>query len=505
MEASQEIAQALSRIKAIAKSNGAAIIRSQQMERKDRELLVRTKWLYEIIQGWYMLVRPDVMPGDSSIWYANFWDFLKVYLAHHFGDQYCLSAESSLDLHTGASLIPKQVIVMSAKGGGVPQELPYQTSIFVYAAPDRIPDERLVIHGLQTMSLPYALCKVAATYFQKNPKESEIALSLIRTAEELTSVLVKYGFKSAATRLIGAYEFLGNRKMVEQLEHDLSELGWRTKGENPFESAQPTLNTPRLKSPYVGRILSLWQDYREKVIACFPKPKRLPKKPDTYVNQLFDLYQKDAYNSLSIEGYQVDEELIERVQSNQWNPDFESHDLETRNTLAARGYYEAFLEVEKSILKLWQGRNPGEIIESDLKKWYQTLFAPNVRAGLLRKEEILGYRKHPVYIRNSRHIPLPQEALVDAMETLFECLKHEEHPAVRAVLGHYIFVYIHPYPDGNGRIGRFLMNVMFASGGYPWTIVEVKNRARYIAALETAGVDQDIEPFAKFIAESMGI
>ena len=51
------------------------------------------------------------------------------------------------------------------------------------------------------------------------------------------------------------------------------------------------------------------------------------------------------------------------------------------------------------------------------------------------------------------------------METLFECLKNETHPAVRAVLGHYVFVYIHPYMDGNGRLGRFLMNTMFVSGG----------------------------------------
>jgi Fic family protein len=36
---------------------------------------------------------------------------------------------------------------------------------------------------------------------------------------------------------------------------------------------------------------------------------------------------------------------------------------------------------------------------------------------------------------------------------------------VRAVLGHQLFGYIHPYPDGNGRMARFLMNVLLASGG----------------------------------------
>ena len=37
--------------------------------------------------------------------------------------------------------------------------------------------------------------------------------------------------------------------------------------------------------------------------------------------------------------------------------------------------------------------------------------------------------------------------------------------AVRAVLGHFFFVYIHPYMDGNGRMGRFVLNAMLASGG----------------------------------------
>ena len=39
-------------------------------------------------------------------------------------------------------------------------------------------------------------------------------------------------------------------------------------------------------------------------------------------------------------------------------------------------------------------------------------------------------------------------------------LTQEAEPSVRVVLGHFIFVYVHPYMDGNGRIGRFLMNVI---------------------------------------------
>ena len=55
--------------------------------------------------------------------------------------------------------------------------------------------------------------------------------------------------------------------------------------------------------------------------------------------------------------------------------------------------------------------------------------------------------------------------------------------------------------DGNGRMGRYLMNVMLASGGYPWTVIPVEQRTTYMQALEQASVEQDITSFAKFIAE----
>jgi Fic family protein len=60
---------------------------------------------------------------------------------------------------------------------------------------------------------------------------------------------------------------------------------------------------------------------------------------------------------------------------------------------------------------------------------------------------------------------------------------------------------VHPYPDGNGRIARFMMNAMLASGGWSWTVVRVEDRAAYLAALDRASIDMDIAPFARFIAE----
>ena len=91
-------------------------------------------------------------------------------------------------------------------------------------------------------------------------------------------------------------------------------------------------------------------------------------------------------------------------------------------------------------------------------------------------------------------------AVSDLMPLFFELLENEEDSGARVVLGHFMFVYIHPYSDGNGRMGRFLMNLMLASGGYPWTIIPVDQRQRYMQSLESASVEQNIKPFAEFLA-----
>jgi Fic family protein len=244
--------------------------------------------------------------------------------------------------------------------------------------------------------------------------------------------------------------------------------------------------------------MNLWSDFRPIIIEHFPKSLDLSEKGFEYLKELKELYVKDAYNSLSIEGFQVDAELIQGVCGNDWDSD-----CDESNALAARGYYEAFLEVEKTVAKILEGESSGEIIAKELQQWVQKLFSPSVQAGILKPTDLLGYRRHQVYIRNSCHVPFPREALLDGMEALFDCLKNETHPGVRAVLGHFFFVYIHPYMDGNGRLGRFIMNAMLASGGYPWTVIQVRNRSRYLAALEKASVDQDIVPFTLFVAEEM--
>jgi len=55
------------------------------------------------------------------------------------------------------------------------------------------------------------------------------------------------------------------------------------------------------------------------------------------------------------EGYRVTTDLIERVRSGTWNPDGSEQDREQRNAMAARGYWQAFQFVQKSIAKVLKG------------------------------------------------------------------------------------------------------------------------------------------------------
>jgi hypothetical protein len=216
-----------------------------------------------------------------------------------------------------------------------------------------------------------------------------------------------------------------------------------------------------------------------------PESARLARDINAYMKRVGDAFVTDAYHSLSIEGYRVTTELIERIRSGTWNPEADEEDREQTNAMAARGYWQAYQAVQRSIGRVLRGENPGLIADEDHGTWYREMFTPSVTAGLLKPANLAGYRTGQVYIRRSMHVPLNRDAVRDAMPALFDLLREEKDPAVRAVLGHFVFVYIHPYMDGNGRMGRFLLNLMLASGGYPWTVVPWEI-ARFIWKLSKA-------------------
>ncbi len=497
---SEKLAESLEILHGLQNAKGAAAIRAKDMTRVHRERLLANGFLQEVIKGWYIPSRPDEKSGESTAWYASFWRFAAIYLGTRFGKNWCLSPEQSLSLHGGNWTVPRQLAVRSPRGKNNVTKLPHGTSMLDLKAALPPPADREQKDGLRIYSLEAALIDCSPQYFASQATDARAAMAIIRDGSGLLAELLEGGHSTIAGRLAGAFRNGGRERIADEIVKTMSAAGYTVRETDPFND-RPALGLPaREASPYVNRIRLLWQKMREPVIARFPKAPGLPRNVDAYMKGVEKAYVTDAYHSLSIEGYRVSTELIERVRSGSWNPDANDRDRNEHNAMAARGYFQAFQVVEESIGRVLKGENPGVVAEEDHRAWYREMFAPSVTAGILKPADLAGYRNSQVYIRQSMHVPLNRDAVRDAMPAFFDMLAEERDPAVRVVLGHFLFVYIHPYIDGNGRMARFLMNTMMAAGGYPWTVIPLPEQKAYMASLEKASVGEDIGPFAHFLA-----
>jgi hypothetical protein len=494
----EKLANSLEALEAL-QAKGVVAVRSSDLSRTDRERLLQNGFLKDVMKGWYIPARPEEHTGESTGWYASFWDFCAAYLEKRFEDQWCLSPEQSLFLHIGLRTVPRQLLVRAPKGRNNPTALPHNTSLFELRA--ELPPEgsRETLHGLRAYTLPAALVHCGAPLFAENAAEARAALAMIQDSSDVLAILLEGGHSTIAGRLAGAFRNIGRGRIADEIVSTMKSTSYTVRETDPFEKPAPFTLTAREPSPYVTRTRLMWHEMREKIIPLFPAAPKAQSEIKPYMQRVEDAYVTDAYHSLSIEGYRVSAELIEGVRAGNWNPDNTQEDREQRNALAARGYYDAFQAVKKSVEKVLKGENAGKVTGREHADWYRELFAPSVTAGLIRAADLAGYRSGPVFIRNSHHVPPSRETVRDMMPLLFDLLTEEQEPSVLVVLGHFVFVYIHPYFDGNGRMGRFLMNVMLAAGGYPWTVIPVQRRNEYMDALEAASVDGNIEPFARFL------
>ena len=501
--ASEKLAQSLSVLKAV-QDSGRIAVRTSDMSRIHRERLLKNGFIQMVMKGWYISTKPDEAPGGSAAWYVSFWGFCADYLNIRFGRSWCLSPEQSVRLHTRNWTVPRQLMVRSPKGANKPVRLLHDTSVFDLRL--SLPEESDIIEmkgkgfdGLRVMSLPAALIACAPSLFTTQPLELRLALNAVADASDILRKLLKGGHSTVAGRLAGAFRNIGRDRIADQIVDTMRSAGHTVFESDPFEGKTNITFGTREISPYVNRIRMMWDELREVVTDHFPKASGSVADITTCLERIDGIYASDAYNSLSIEGYRVSPELVKRVRKGDWNPD--GTDRENRNALAARGYWQAFQAVKLTIVDVLEGKNAGKAVGDDFSKWYQELFGPSVVAGIINAADLAGYRGGPVYIRGSMHTPPNYETVRELMPVFFELLRKEESSEAKAVLGHFIFVYIHPFMDGNGRMARFLMNVMLTAGGHPWLIVPLERRAEYMSVLEMASVEHDIAPFTKFLAE----
>ena len=498
---SNKLAASLAKLHAL-QADGRRVFQSEELPRVHRERLRTQGFLSAIMKGWIIATGPGVEPGDSTPWHASFWEFCARYCEDRFGKDWHLSPEQSLLLHAENTLVPTQVVVYSPKGTNNTLKLLLGTSLYDLKHKQRPPTADLTVtDGLRIFVPAAALTKVPEDFFTRHPVDVQVTLAAIKDPSDVLSRLLEGGHSAVAGRIAGAFRRVGRSNFADEIMKTMKGAGYDVRESDPFTPQQAFNPLPHGTTPIVGRIQALWSSLRDAVMDGFPQAPGLPKDTEAYLRFVDEIYQSDAYHSLSIEGYRVTPELVERVRAGNWNPAAYEADRQNKDALAARGYWQAFQNVKRTVAKIITGRDAAALVRTAHRDWYRELFAPSVAAGLSSPASLAGYRNHPVFLRGSRHVPPRAEAVTDAMAALFDLLEGENEPSVRAVLGHWLFGYIHPYHDGNGRMARFLMNAMLASGGYPWTVIRVEDRTAYLQALESASIDGDIRPFATFIAQ----
>ena len=512
MPPNPHLAAALEELRVL-QATGARVFASSELKRSTRTLLVKHGFLQEVMKGWLISSSTGTRAGDTTPWFASFWEFCRRYCDARFDAAWHVSPEQSLLLHAENAAVPRQVVIYSPRANNDRIDLPHRTSLFALKVEAMLsPGELAERAGVRVFTVEAALVNALPSFFADHPVDARVVLGAIRDPAPLVAQLLEGRQPIVGGRLVGALRHIGNVAAADEMAAALKSADIDIRVSDPFDDSAeaPAAGSARAAaragfrpaSPIVARLRELWKRSRDAAAAHAPeKPARKPARA-TYAKHVDDIYTQDAYHSLSIEGYQVTPDLIERVATGSWSPGTSDRDRQDANALAARGYWQAFQHVRDSAIAILQ---TGDVttIRRSYREWYRELFSPHVAAGLLAARLLAGHRTGPVYLRGSRHVPPRAEIVGEAMATLFDLVEAEPDPFVRAVLGHWLIGYVHPFPDGNGRIARFVMNALLAAGRYPWTVIRVDDRSTYLSALESASVEGDVTPFAAFVARQV--
>ena len=144
-------------------------------------------------------------------------------------------------------------------------------------------------------------------------------------------------------------------------------------------------------------------------------------------------------------------------------------------------------ETEKHSKVFLEMLNKKEKISNNvILRWHKEIFGET-------KRDIAGkYRDY--LVRVGSYIAPDWQDVQKLMHQLIKLINNSRlNPAELAARSHYQFERIHPFGDGNGRIGRLIMNSILWHNGYLILIVEYKKRGSYYKALQ-----KDEEGFVRY-------
>jgi len=196
---------------------------------------------------------------------------------------------------------------------------------------------------------------------------------------------------------------------------------------------------------------------------------------------------KTLAGTLEIEGNFMGEEKITAM-------------LEGKKVL---GTYAEILEVEGAINSYKEFENYKYDNLDSLLKAHKILMKDILKtAGSFRGVNVGVGSKEGV-----THIAPPYGVVPDLMRDLFKWLKEsDEHMLIKSCVFHYEFEFIHPFSDGNGRIGRLWQSVMLYNWRDVFLVMPTEsivrdNQDRYYQALEVSGSLGESTPFVEFMLE----
>ncbi len=171
--------------------------------------------------------------------------------------------------------------------------------------------------------------------------------------------------------------------------------------------------------------------------------------------------------------------------------------------------FEGIVPKEKSLREIYEVLNhkkafdyilnyKGDITKEFILKLHELVVLNTLRQDLM--SQIGKYRKVQVFI--GRSIPPKPQDVPDKMAGLlrwYSSNKKSLHPLVLASHFHAEFEKIHPFVDGNGRVGRLLMNFIMHKSHLPMINIPKKRRFEYYEVLHDAQYKNNLKPFVKFL------
>jgi Fic family protein len=154
-------------------------------------------------------------------------------------------------------------------------------------------------------------------------------------------------------------------------------------------------------------------------------------------------------------------------------------------------------------VKAYRDRCRGKVT-TDFIKTLHSLVMNNIdmqSGGVFRRIDDVGISGCDIAVTPA---PMIEEELSDIITQYYQRIKEGWHPFEEAVMFHYRFEIVHPFMDGNGRVGREILNYMLTRIGYPKLLFLGTEREIYINALRTGNLEENakmIEVFAELITK----